>query len=118
MRPRRKRISPFIIYAGKQPVGFVMIVYGATGYDEPSFAADNYCILRLMMDKTHQNKGYGRAAMTRILEFIRTFPAGPAKCCWIPYKPDNLPAKKLYESFGFLDNGEVFNEESIMVLAL
>ncbi|WP_245697825.1 GNAT family N-acetyltransferase [Paenibacillus oryzae] len=109
---------PFIIYADEQPVGFVMIVYGTTGYDEPSFAVDNYCILRLMIDKAHQNKGYGRRAMAQITAFIRTFPAGSAECCWIPYKQDNFAAKKLYECFGFRDNGEAFNGEAISVLQL
>ncbi|WNQ14109.1 GNAT family N-acetyltransferase [Paenibacillus aurantius] len=109
---------PFAIYAEEQPVGFVMLVYGITGYDEPSLAKDNYCILRLMIDKQYQNRGYGREAMVQILEFIRTFPAGPAKYCWIPYKPENTMAKKLYESFGFRDNGEIFNQEAITVLQL
>lgn len=109
---------PFIIYADEQPVGFVMITYGITGYEEPSLAKDNYCILRLMIDKQHQHKGYGREAMGKILEFIRTFPAGSAQYCWIPYKRDNTAAKKLYESFGFRNNGEVFNNESITVLEL
>lgn len=109
---------PLIINADEQPVGFVMLVYGITGYDEPSFAADNYCILRLMIDKEHQNRGYGREAMAKIMAFIRSFPAGPAECCWISYKQDNLAAKKLYESFGFQDNGDVFNGESITVLQL
>ncbi|CQR59053.1 GNAT family N-acetyltransferase [Paenibacillus riograndensis] len=109
---------PFIIYADEQPVGFVMLAYGTTGYDEPSIAEDNYCIMRLMIDKQYQNQGYGREAMGKILEFIRTFPAGPAHYCWIPYKSDNIAAKKLYESFGFRDNGEVFNNESITVLQL
>ncbi|MDQ0062519.1 GNAT family N-acetyltransferase [Paenibacillus harenae] len=109
---------PFAIYADEQPVGFVMLAYGITGYDEPSIAVDNYCIMRLMIDKQYQNRGYGREAMTKILEFIRTFPAGPAHYCWIPYKHDNVNAKKLYESFGFRDNGEDFNNESITVLSL
>jgi RimJ/RimL family protein N-acetyltransferase len=63
----------------------------------------------------NQNRGYGREAMKKILEFTRTFPAGLAHYCWIPYKSDNIAAKKLYESFGFRDNGEVFNNESITV---
>ncbi|WP_372632775.1 GNAT family N-acetyltransferase [Cohnella sp.] len=109
---------PFAIYADELPVGFVMLAYGITGYDEPSMAVDNYCIMRLMLDKQHQNRGYGRKAMHKILEFIRTFPAGPAQYCWIPYKPDNVAAKKLYEGFGFRDNGEIFNDESIIVLRL
>ncbi|SDT40120.1 diamine N-acetyltransferase [Paenibacillaceae bacterium GAS479] len=109
---------PFAIYADEQPVGFVMITYEITGYDLPSIAAGNYCILRLMIDKHYQNRGYGREAMIKILEFIRTFPAGPAQLCWIPYSADNVPAKKLYESFGFRDNGEIIHNEPITVLKL
>ncbi|MGX1828165.1 GNAT family N-acetyltransferase [Paenibacillus taichungensis] len=109
---------PLAIYADEQPVGFVMITYGITGYDLPVIADNNYCILRLMIDKQHQSRGYGREALKKILEFIRTFPAGPARYCWIPYSPDNLAAKKLYESFGFHENGEVCHDELITVLDL
>jgi diamine N-acetyltransferase len=109
---------PFAIYKDDQPVGFVMITYRVTGYELPTIADDSYCILRLMIDKQHQNRGYGREAMNKILEFIRTFPAGPARYCWISYKADNLPANKLYESFGFRDSGEIINDEVITVLSL
>ena len=109
---------PFAIYVGEKPVGFVMLTYGITGYELPSIADDSYCILRLMIDKEYQNMGYGREAMKAILEFIRTFPAGPARYCWIPYGRDNLTAQKLYESFGFRDNGEICDNEPITVLQL
>ena len=109
---------PFAIYGDEQPVGFVMLTYGITGYDLPSIADGSYCILRLMIDKQHQSLGYGREAMIKILEFIRTFPAGPAQYCWIPYGADNLAAKKLYGSFGFRDNGEICHNENIAVLRL
>ncbi|WP_017811933.1 GNAT family N-acetyltransferase [Paenibacillus shenyangensis] len=109
---------PLAIYAEEQPVGFVMITYGITGYDLPRIAEGNYCILRLMIDQQYQNKGYGRKAMERIIEFIRTYPAGPAEYCWIPYSPDNTSARKLYESFGFRDNGEICHDELITVLQL
>ncbi|OKP97405.1 GNAT family N-acetyltransferase [Paenibacillus sp. P46E] len=109
---------PFAIYADEEPVGFVMLTYGITGYELPSIADDSYCILRLMIGKQYQNRGYGREAMTKILEFIRTFPAGPAHYCWIPYEADNITAKKLYESFGFRDNGEICDNEPITVLRL
>ncbi|MGG4107369.1 GNAT family N-acetyltransferase [Paenibacillus lautus] len=109
---------PFAIYADEQPVGFVMITYRITGYELPTIADDSYCILRLMIDKQYQNRGYGREAMTKILEFIRTFPAGPAHSCWISYKADNMAAKKLYESYGFRDNGESIGDELITVLQL
>lgn len=109
---------PFAIYADEQPVGFVMLTYGNTGYELPSIVDDSYCILRLMIDKQYQNRGYGREAMARILEFIRTFPAGPARYCWIPYEADNLVAKRFYESFGFRDNGEICDNEPVTVLRL
>ncbi|QTD40418.1 GNAT family N-acetyltransferase [Sporosarcina sp. Te-1] len=109
---------PFAIYADEQPVGFVMITYGITGYEIPSIADDSYCILRLMIDEHHQNRGYGREAMIKALEFIHTFPAGPAKYCWISYGAENSAAKKLYESLGFRENGEICNNEPITVLEL
>jgi diamine N-acetyltransferase len=109
---------PFAIYADEQPVGFVLIAYGITGYELPTIAANNYCIMRLMVDQHYQNRGYGREAMTRILDFIRTFPAGPAHLCWISYKNDNAPAKRLYESFGFRDNGEIVEGELVTALRL
>lgn len=109
---------PFAIYADEQMVGFVMIVYGNTGYDQPEMAENNYCILRLMIGEQFQKRGYGREAMVKILEYIRTFPAGTARFCWISYELDNLVAKKLYESFGFRESGEIYNNEPVTVLEL
>ncbi|SDX05297.1 GNAT family N-acetyltransferase [Paenibacillus sp. CF384] len=110
---------PFAIYAEEQPVGFIMLTYRITGYDElPSIAEDSYCILRLMIDKQYQNRGYGREAMIKILEFTRTFPAGPARYCWTCYEADNVVAKKLYESFGFRESGEISHNEPVTVLRL
>jgi diamine N-acetyltransferase len=71
-----------------------------------------------MIDKQYQNRGYGWEAMKKILEFIRTFPVGPAHYCWISYKAYNVAAKKLYESFGFRDNSEILGDELITVLQL
>lgn len=109
---------PLAIYSDEQPVGFVMLTYGITGYDLPSIADGSYCILRLMIDKHFQNRGYGREAMKKIVEYIRTFPVGPAKYCWTCYDAHNVTAKKLYESFGFRENGEICHNELITVLQL
>lgn len=109
---------PYIIYADDQMVGFVMIVYGITGYDQPKIADGNYCILRLMIDARYQGQGYGREAMLEILKYIRTFPAGPAQYCWISYAADNTVAKNLYESVGFHENGEIENNETVAVIKL
>ena len=102
---------PFCIYADEQMVGFVMIVYGITGYETPPVAEGNYCILRLMIDARYQRQGYGREAMIKILEYLRTFPAGPAQYCWISYEHDNEVAKRLYESVGFHYEGEIIHHD-------
>jgi diamine N-acetyltransferase len=71
-----------------------------------------------MIGEQYQKLGYGRAAMKIILEYIRTFPVGHAQYCWIPYAANNIVAKKLYESFGFRDNGETCEKELVTVLKL
>jgi len=112
------KVFPRAIYADGKMIGFVMIVYGNTGYLQPDYAINNYCLLRLMIDEKFQGQGYGTNAMKKIIEFIRTFPAGRAEYCWLPYKHENSTAKKLYERFGYIDSGEVVNGENISLLKL
>lgn len=47
---------------------------------------DEQMIGFVMIDRKYQNQGYGRLAMKKILEYIRTFPAGPAEYCWMQYE--------------------------------
>ena len=64
---------PFGIFEDDTPVGFVMIGYDKDEYwkDAPAIADGNYNLWRLMIDKAHQNKGYGRQAVELALRFIR-----------------------------------------------
>ena len=70
--------KPFGIYAGEEPVGFLMIGYNISDEDSDRekfpLLIDNYLIWRFMIDRKHQKKGYGREAMKLALEYIRTFP--------------------------------------------
>lgn len=111
---------PFGIYDDDIPVGFVMIGYDKDDYwdDAPAVADNNYNLWRLMIDKKYQQKGYGRKAIELALEFIRTFPCGKAEYCWLSYEPDNKVAKTLYESYGFIETGDMDGEEIIAVLKL
>ncbi len=99
--------KPFGIYAGDEPVGFLMIGFdisdGDADREKFPLLVDNYLIWRFMIDKKHQKKGYGREAMRLALDFIRTFPCGRADCCWLSYEPENEVARKLYRSFGFVE---------------
>ena len=111
---------PFGVYDGDTPVGFLMIGYGVDDNYEnpPKIAYNNYSIWRLMIDKNHQGKGYGREALRLALEFVRTFPCGEAEYCYLSYEPENEHAKNLYASFGFTENGEFDGDEAVAVLKL
>ena len=116
MSSEGKQEFPFGIYNGKKPIGFIMIAYdvGEDDGTEPSaewFLRNSYCIGRFMIDRRYQGRGYGRKALELALEFIRTFPAGPAQYCWLDYEPENEVARKLYLSFGFVERPEQYDEE-------
>jgi len=89
---------PRVVYAGACVVGFLMYDAGAAD-DEPREAA----IYRFMIDRKHQGRGYGRAALSTALDEIRAIP-GVRKVS-ISYMPDNPVAKPFYASFGFVEVG-------------
>ena len=110
---------PFGLYEGDTPVGFVMLGYGTNGDpDDPSVAAGNYCLWRFMIDRAYQHRGLGKKALRCTLDYIRTFPCGPAKACWLSYEPENQAARGLYHGAGFAENGEMCGEEIVAVLNL
>ena len=110
---------PFAICRNNKPVGFLMIGYGLSDDDDlekedPEFvkmAKKSYCLWRFMIDKRYQRKGYGRKAMQLALDYIRTFPCGEAETVWLSYEPENEVAKKLYASFGFIEQPQWYNGE-------
>ena len=111
---------PFGIYDDETPVGFCMIGYGVddSWIDAPAVAKDSYHIWRLMIDEKFQGKGFGKEAMKRILDFIRTNPCGLAEKCWLSYEPENIAAKKLYHSFGFQETGDLDKHKRIAAINL
>ena len=111
---------PFGIYDGNTPVGFCMIGYGTDNSwkDAPAVAKDSYNVWRLMIDRRYQGRGYGKAAMERILDFIAGQPCGPSDTCWLSYEPENTRAKALYAGFGFEETGERDGDELIAVRRL
>ena len=115
---------PFAIYNDKKVVGFLMIgfneaaLYELDGEEAPSALKNNYSLWRLMIDKRHQGRGYGRQAILQALDFVRTWPCGKAEYCEVSYEPDNEVGAKLYASLGFLVNGEMDGDEIVAVLKL
>ncbi|MDC9595265.1 GNAT family N-acetyltransferase [Xenorhabdus sp. IM139775] len=88
-----------------KPVGFFMWV---------SDADKKIMIWRFMVDKNYQNKGIGRKALSLALDEIRC--TDQLEVIEISYDPNNLIAKNLYASFGFVEVG--LDEETGEMLAI
>lgn len=77
-------------------------------YREPSNDFKGYYeygMNRLMIDKKYQNKGYGRKALSIILDYLKTQPFGAGDFILITYEVENTVARKLYASYGFVEKG-------------
>ena len=110
---------PFALYEEDTLVSFCMLGYGGIGDDEePEIVYGNYSIWRLMIGSSFQGKGLGKKAMEEILKYVKSFPLGRAEYCWVSYDEENVGAKKLYENFGFYENGDVDDGEIVAVLKL
>ncbi|CDG96953.1 GCN5-related N-acetyltransferase [Xenorhabdus bovienii str. puntauvense] len=94
------------IYSDSTPVGFFMWV--------PSDTGQKTTIWRFMVDKSHQNKGLGRKALSLAIEEIRR--TEQLEEIEISYVPSNLVAKNFYASFGFIEVG--IDEEVKEMLAV
>ena len=97
------------IYAGEEPVGFMMFV----ALDGPGEEGE-YGVWRFMVDCRHQGRGIGRRALQLALDEIRRDPR--AHKVWISYVPGNANARAFYASFGFVETG--IDEEGEMVAVL
>ena len=109
--------APYAIYADSIMVGFVMYEYVKLE-DDDDFGEDCYFFWRLMVDKNHQRKGYGKQAVARILDEVRQKPCGAAEHIYITYMPENTVAKELYASFGFEETGQTLEEEIVARLKI
>ena len=97
-------------------IGFTMFGYDTADENEH----DNepcYFIARFMIDKRHQNKGFGKQAMVEVLEYIKSYPQGAAASVYLSYEPSNVVAQKLYKSLGFVETGNICEGEIVAKLA-
>ena len=104
-------LAPYAIYDENLMVGFAMTGRNPNGQRSQGF------IVRLMIDATQQNKGYGRAAL---LLLIAEFERDPTvRAVGIGYNPNNTVARKLYASLGFVEiAGLIVDGENIAVRSM
>ena len=93
----RKQCQPFGIYDEDEMVGYIMVVYD---YDIPE-----YDIWHMMIDASKQGKGYGSAALKKVLDYIRTKPFGDSNRVTLTCNKENQMALSLYHKLGFVETG-------------
>jgi len=103
-------LFPFGIYDGDEPVGFLMYAFNFEHPREQAY------VQRLMVDEKFQGKGYGKFAMQKALEIFRADER--IKNVAISYEPENDVARKLYTSLGFVETGEIVEDEVVALLKL
>ena len=97
---------PRVVMAGDRIVGFLM-------YEADD---DEARIYRFMIDRAHQGRGYGKAALREVLDEIMGL--GHISHVSICYEPGNEAARHLYRAAGFVEEGLDEDGEMIADLAL
>jgi diamine N-acetyltransferase len=96
------------VYAGDEPVGFVML------YEDAEKA--EYFLWRFMVSAEHQGKGYGRRALDLVVDRVRGLP-GAAELR-TSYVPGDHGPRGFYLRYGFVETGEVEEGERVIRLDL
>ena len=104
---REQRSRAFVIYDDETPVGMGMY------HDCPEL--DAYDLSQIFIDERYQGKGYGKASTQLVLNAMKQ--DGKYSKTVLCYIEGNDVAKKLYESFGFVEIGRD-EDEIIMELKL
>jgi diamine N-acetyltransferase len=105
--------TPLAVYANEIMVGFVMYGRWPDTPLEPMWGVrepGEHHVLRLMIDRRYQGRGYGRAAMEALIEQVKAQPG--ARAIEVNYDLENTVAAHLYTQLGFqptrqMDDGEI-----------
>jgi diamine N-acetyltransferase len=100
------------IYAGAEPVGFVMLSWDVT--PSPGILGP-WFLWRLLIDERHQRRGYGREALLQIVDLVRAEGATELLTSYGQGEGEPWP---FYERFGFEPTGEIDAGEIVLRLDL
>jgi len=100
----------YAIYDDDAMVGFIGMSYNRPPEGEPLGFYEMY---RFMIDRRHQGKGFGRAALTQAIELLKSQPHGQGSYIATSFVPGNDVAKNLYHSLGFVETGELDHDEIV-----
>ena len=81
-------------------VGFVML---------DLIKEENKCFLwRFMIDKKYQGKGFGKIALTQVIDYVKSFKV--FKEIKTSYVPTEYGAEGFYKNFGFVESEDIKKE--------
>ena len=106
-------VLPIAIYRNRVPIGFAMITKGYIGDNIKGEYINNYCILRMMIEAKHQNKGLGKLALKQLIEIIKSISINES-FIWISTEEKNAKAIHVYEENGFKKTNDYCGEEIIL----
>jgi len=102
------------VFAGGTAVGFVMISDGIT-VANPDYLGPYY-LWRLLIDRRHQGRGHGSAALGLVVDYLRTRP--DARVLLTSVVPGPASPLGFYLGQGFRATGEVHQGELVLELHL
>lgn len=98
------------IYAGEQPVGFVMVAWDFV--PEPPHADGPFFLWKLLIDHQHQGRGYGKQAVEQVIDLIR---ADGGRELITSYVEGEGSPFGFYTKLGFVPRGDLDPEGEIML---
>jgi diamine N-acetyltransferase len=102
--------APYVIYTGTEMAGFIELAYSPG-------SSDDYWIFHFLIDQRFQQRGYGTAALERMIELVkREHPQ--CQALQLVVHPENVGAQRLYIRAGFLPTGAERWGEPVYQLAL
>ncbi|MCQ2416684.1 MAG: ribosomal protein S18-alanine N-acetyltransferase [Oscillospiraceae bacterium] len=85
-----------------QSIGFVCREEdGIIGFIHCNFVLDELTLNTLCVDEAYRRQGVAKMLWQAVTEMM----GGVCTCCYLEVRESNLPARRLYESLGFEQNG-------------
>jgi GNAT superfamily N-acetyltransferase len=100
------------IYAGDEPVGFVMLSWNVE--PQPPRIIGPWFLWKLLIDERYQRRGYGRDAVRSIADLVRAHGASELLTSCVPAAGGPEP---FYRRLGFVPTGEL-DENAEIILRL
>jgi diamine N-acetyltransferase len=111
----RPAAEPFAVYSDDELVGFALLFPFAGDVDDESIPEPGtergMVLVRLMIDRRFQGRGYGRDALEAIVENVRDRGLPTVRLSVVP---ENEQALEFYRRNGFTETGAIHGGEIVM----